>query len=159
MNRELTPPRKLVIVGGVAGGMSTATRMRRLDETAQITVFERGPEVSYANCGLPYFIGGEIADRASLLLQTPSSLHGRFRLDVRVRHEVTRIDRDTKSVEVHDLTTGDRFTQAYDTLVLAPGARPRREEPGADIPTRSLRTLADADAMRSLGHGRRGTVL
>ncbi len=147
MSGAQAQPRRVVIVGGVAGGMSTATRMRRLDEAALITVFERGPEVSYANCGLPYFVGGEIADRASLLLQTPASLHRRFRLDVRVRHEVTRIDRASKTVTVLDLDRGTRSTVPYDTLVLAPGARPRRDEPDSDIPTLSLRTVADADAI------------
>lgn len=147
MSGAQAQPRRVVIVGGVAGGMSAATRMRRLDESALITVFERGPDVSYANCGLPYFVGGEITDRASLLLQTPASLHRRFRLDVRVRHEVTRIDRASKTVEVLDLDRGIRSTVPYDTLVLAPGARPRRDEPDSDIPTLSLRTVADADAI------------
>ncbi|KAA9134740.1 NAD(P)/FAD-dependent oxidoreductase, partial [Microbacterium caowuchunii] len=121
-------PRKVVIVGGVAGGMSAATRLRRLDESARIVVFERGPEVSYANCGLPYFVGGEITDRSALLLQTPASLHRRFRLDVHVRHEVVRIDTVAKTLEVADLDSGARRTESYDTLVLAPGARPRRDE-------------------------------
>ncbi|MFH8249511.1 FAD-dependent oxidoreductase [Microbacterium sp. B2969] len=136
---------KVVIVGGVAGGMSAATRLRRLDESADIVVFERGPEVSYANCGLPYYIGGTIADRSSLLLQTPASLHRRFRLDVRVQHEVTAIDRAAKRVEVTDLTSGVRTTATYDKLILAPGATPRRPEPLSAIPTVSLRTVADAD--------------
>ncbi|GAA1738942.1 CoA-disulfide reductase [Microbacterium paludicola] len=133
--------------------MSAATRMRRLDESAEIVVFERGPEVSYANCGLPYYVGGTIADRSSLLLQTPASLHRRFRLDVRVRHEVVRIDTATKSLDVVDLDTGLRSTEAYDKLILAPGARPRRDEPTSTIPTLSLRTVDDADRIhRALVH-------
>lgn len=140
-------PLRVVIVGGVAGGMSAAARLRRLDEHAQIVVFERGPEVSYANCGLPYYVGGVIAERDSLLLQTPASLHSRFRLDVRVRHDVVRIDTAQKLVEVVDRESGRRFTQPYDRLILATGARPRRDEPSSDIPTRSLRTVEDADAI------------
>lgn len=135
---------KVVIVGGVAGGMSTAARLRRLDETADIVVFERGPEVSYANCGLPYFVGGVIADREALLLQTPESLHRRFRLDVRVGHEVTRIDTDRRVVEVLDLANGATIEEGYDLLVLAAGARPRRDEPAGGVPMRSLRTVEDA---------------
>lgn len=138
---------RIVIIGGVAGGMSAATRLRRLMEDAQIVVIERGGEVSYANCGLPYYVGGTIADRSSLLLQTPESLHRRFRLDVRVRHEATRIDTATRTVEVTDLTTGASTTEPYDHLVLAPGARPRPllEDPG--MPVMTLRTVPDADAI------------
>lgn len=139
--------RRVVIVGGVAGGMSAAARLRRLDEQAEITIFERGPEVSYANCGLPYYVGGVIAERDSLLLQTPTSLHDRFRLDVHVRHDVVRIDTARKVVEVVDLEAGRRFTQHYDTLILATGARPRRAAPTSGIPAHSLRTVEDADAI------------
>lgn len=137
-------PLKVVIVGGVAGGMSAAARLRRLDDTARIVIFERGPEVSYANCGLPYFVGGVIAERESLLLQTPESLHRRFRLDVRVRHEVVRIDTERMRVEVVDLVSGARTTESYDRLILAVGARPRRDEPTGGVPVRSLRTVDDA---------------
>lgn len=140
-------PLTVVIVGGVAGGMSAAARLRRLDEHAQIMVFERGSEVSYANCGLPYYVGGVIAERESLLLQTPESLRSRFRLDVRVRHDVTRIDTAQKLVEVMDIDSGRRFTQSYDRLILATGARPRLNEPSSGIRTRSLRTVEDADAI------------
>lgn len=138
---------RIVVIGGVAGGMSAATRLRRLMEDAQIVVIERGAEVSYANCGLPYYVGGTIADRSSLLLQTPESLHRRFRLDVRVRHEATRIDTAAQIVEVTDLTTGASTTEPYDHLVLAPGARPRPllEDPG--MPVMTLRTVPDADAI------------
>lgn len=142
-------PLKVVIVGGVAGGMSAATRLRRLDETADIVVFERGPEVSYANCGLPYFVGGVIADRESLLLQTPESLHRRFRLDVRVGHEVTRIDAERRTIEVVDLASATAITEGYDVLVLAAGARPRRDEPAGGVPVLSLRTVDDAVAIEA----------
>ncbi|WP_346773345.1 FAD-dependent oxidoreductase [Microbacterium sp. Y-01] len=142
-------PLTVVVVGGVAGGMSAATRLRRLDESAHIVVFERGPEVSYANCGLPYYVGGVIEDRQALLLQTPASLHRRFRLDVRVRHEVERIDTTAKVVEVVDHGSGRRITQPYDRLILATGARPRRDEPDAVTPTRSLRTVEDADVIEA----------
>ena len=97
---------RTIIIGGVAGGMSAATRLRRLDESRDILVFERGAYVSFANCGLPYHVGGIIPDRSSLLLQTPESLSARFALDVRVRHEVTAIDSAAKTVEVVDLATG-----------------------------------------------------
>jgi NADPH-dependent 2,4-dienoyl-CoA reductase/sulfur reductase-like enzyme len=127
--------------------MSTATRLRRLDESAQIVVLERGPEVSYANCGLPYYVGGAIAERSSLLLQTPESLHRRFRLDVRVRHEVTRINLAARTVEVIDLGSGILSTETYDRLVLALGARPHREASAGEVPFLSLRTVDDADAI------------
>ncbi|MEV8170468.1 FAD-dependent oxidoreductase [Microbacterium sp. NPDC077486] len=140
---------RVVIVGGVAGGMSAATRLRRLDESADIVVFERGPEVSYANCGLPYYVGGVIEERDALLLQTPESLHRRFRLDVRVRHDVVGIDTERKTVEVVDLDSGRRSTHPYDRLVLATGARPRGDEPTGALPARSLRTVADADAIEA----------
>lgn len=143
----MSAPLRVVIVGGVAGGMSAATRLRRLEESADIVVFERGPEVSYANCGLPYYVGGVIEERDALLLQTPESLHRRFRLDVRVRHDVVGIDTVRKTVEVVDLDSGRRSAHPYDRLVLATGARPRGDEPTGALPARSLRTVADADAI------------
>ncbi|MFG1782061.1 FAD-dependent oxidoreductase [Rhodococcus oryzae] len=115
---------KVVIVGGVAGGMSAATRLRRLDEEAEIVVFERGAHVSFANCGLPYYAGGVIEDREALLLQTPESLAARFRLDVRVRSEVVAVDPAAGTVTVRDLRTGDETVEPYDSLVLSPGASP-----------------------------------
>ncbi|MFE9094098.1 FAD-dependent oxidoreductase [Streptomyces sp. NPDC007264] len=115
---------KVIVVGGVAGGMSAATRLRRLEEHAEIVVVERGPHVSYANCGLPYHVGGVIPERSDLLLQTPESLRARFRLDVRVRHEVLGIDRAARTVRIRDLGTGRAYTEGYDHLVLSPGAEP-----------------------------------
>ena len=116
---------KVVIVGGVAGGMSAATRLRRLREDAEIIVFEQGPHVSYANCGLPYHIGEVIPAEADLLLQTPKSLHDRFRLDVRVLSRVTSIDRKNQSVEVKNLETGEVYQEPFDKLILSTGAKPR----------------------------------
>ena len=113
---------KIIIVGGVAGGMSAATRLRRLKEDAEIIIFEKGPFVSFANCGLPYYVSGEIAEREDLLVQTPESLKARFRLDVRPFHEVTAISPDQHMVTVrHD---GKEFTESYDKLILSPGAKP-----------------------------------
>ncbi len=113
---------RVVIIGGVAGGMSAATRLRRLDESAEIIVLERSGHVSYANCGLPYYVGGVIADEDKLYLQTPASLHKRFRLDVRVNHEVTEISADKKVVIARDLISGEEQELSYDKLILSPGA-------------------------------------
>ena len=134
--------KRYLIIGGVAGGMSAATRLRRLDESAQIMVLERGGHVSFANCGLPYYLGGVIEQRNSLLLQTPASLGSRFNLDVRVRTEAVSIDRDAKTVRVRDLTTGEETDEAYDALVLSPGATPVRPPlPGGE----RMLTLRDID--------------
>lgn len=116
--------KRYIIVGGVAGGMSAATRLRRLDNEAQITVIEKSGYVSYANCGLPYYIGGVIQSEQSLLLQTPESLHARFRLDVRVKSEVIAINPDGKNVKVRNLVTDEIYELSYDKLVLSPGAIP-----------------------------------
>lgn len=115
---------KVVIVGGVAGGASAAARIRRLDESAEIKIFERTGYVSYANCGLPYFIGGEIENREDLTLQTPKSFKERFNIDVFVNHEVIKINKDKKTVLVKDLTKDYVFEESYDKLLLAPGAHP-----------------------------------
>ncbi|MFF9565695.1 FAD-dependent oxidoreductase [Leifsonia sp. NPDC014704] len=141
---------KTVIVGGVAGGMSAATRLRRLDETAEIVVFERGPYVSYANCGLPYYVGGVITDRSSLLLQTPQSLAARFRLDVRTGHEVLGINPVARTVSVFDLAAGETMTESYDELILAVGATAREAAGHPGIPTHTLRTVEDVDAISVL---------
>lgn len=144
------PPRRIVIVGGVAAGMSAATRLRRLDESAAITVVERGEHVSFANCGLPYYVGGVIAERDDLLLQTPASLAARFALDVRVRTEATAIDRAARTVRVR--ATGPDGGAAeedlpYDALVLAPGARPVLPPISGMERALTLRDVADADAL------------
>jgi NADPH-dependent 2,4-dienoyl-CoA reductase/sulfur reductase-like enzyme/rhodanese-related sulfurtransferase len=115
---------RVVIIGGVAGGMSAATRLRRLDESAEIIVLERSGHVSYANCGLPYYVGGVIAEEDKLYLQTPESLHKRFRLDVRVHHEVTEIASDKKVVIARDLISGAESEISFDKLILSPGASP-----------------------------------
>ncbi|MCP4805634.1 MAG: FAD-dependent oxidoreductase [Proteobacteria bacterium] len=135
----------IVIVGGVAAGASCAARARRLDERARITVFEKGPHVSFANCGLPYHVGDVIPDESDLLLVTPERFKERFDIDVRIRHEVTRIDRDRQVVEVLDLETGATHDEPYDALVLATGAgafRPPVE--GLDLPgVFTLRTVPE----------------
>ncbi len=142
-----TRPRRTVIVGGVAAGMSAATRLRRLDEEMEIVVLERGDHVSFANCGLPYHVGGVIEDRDALLLQTPESLAARFAIDVRVRHEVLALHPDRHVVEVLDKTAGRRTEEEYDALVLATGAAPMRPPiPGIDL-AHTLRDIADMDAI------------
>jgi NADPH-dependent 2,4-dienoyl-CoA reductase/sulfur reductase-like enzyme len=113
---------KVIVIGGVAGGMSTATRLRRLNESAEIIVLERSNHVSYANCGLPYYVGGVIEEEETLLLQTPETLRTRFRLDVRVRTEAISIDAASKTVRVRNLENGDEYSLDYDKLVLSPGA-------------------------------------
>ena len=115
---------KVVIVGGVAGGATAAARIRRLDEHAEIVVFEKSGYVSYANCGLPYYIGGEIEDKRELTLQTPESFYARFRVDMRVHHEVIAVDVKAKTVKVRNLASGEVFSESYDKLILSTGARP-----------------------------------
>lgn len=136
---------KVVIVGGVAGGASAAARIRRLDETAEIVVFERTGFISYANCGLPYYIGGVITDEEELTLQTPESFWDRFRVDMRVRHEVVSINTEIKTVTVHGLDTGKTYEESYDKLLLSPGAKPIHPSiPGADSKNIfTLRTVED----------------
>ena len=138
---------KTVIIGGVAGGMSAATRLRRLDEAAEIVVLERSGHVSFANCGLPYYIGDVITDRDALLLQTPSSLKARFGIDVRVNSEALSIDRGAKSVAVRNVATGEQYSLNYDSLILAPGAAPFVPPiPGVERAL-TLRNIADTDEM------------
>ncbi len=117
---------KVLIVGGVAGGAGTAARLRRNDETAEIVMFEKGPYISFANCGLPYYIGGVITEKEKLQLQTPESFHARFDVDVRVNSEVVAVDTAAKQVTVRKVLTGEEYTESYDTLVLSPGASPVR---------------------------------
>ncbi len=141
---------KLVIVGGVAGGASAAARARRLSENAQIVLFERGPDVSFANCGLPYYVGGEIVDRKKLLVTTPEMLRTRFNLDVRTQSSVESIDRAAKKVRVRDVATGREYEESYDKLILAPGAAPLRPPiSGLDLPgIYTLRNLQDVDQIK-----------
>ena len=143
----MTSPRTFVIIGGVAGGMSAATRLRRLDEHAHIIVLERGAHVSFANCGLPYHVGGVIADRSALILQTPASLGARFALDVRVRTEAMAIDPAARTVTIRDLESGVEQQVHYDALVLSPGAAPLRIPiPGVERGY-VLRDVTDMDAI------------
>ena len=143
----MAAPHRTIVVGGVAAGMSAATRLRRNDEHRHIVVLERGSHVSFANCGLPYHLGGVIEDRDDLLLQTPESLAARFGLDVRTRHEVVAIDRERRTVLVRALETGEEYEEAYDELVLATGARAVRPPfPGAEL-AHTLRDLGDMDAI------------
>ena len=152
---------RIVIVGGVAAGMSAAARARRLSEEAEIIVFERGEHVSFANCGLPYYVGGEIEDRAQLLVQTPGSLAASLNLDVRVRHNVTRFDASAKTVQVETPVGSEEI--AYDALVLAPGAVASRPPIGGlddSSRVRTLRTVDDAVALRtSVESGARRAVV
>lgn len=136
---------KVVIVGGVAGGATAAARIRRLDEQAEIVVFERSGFISYANCGLPYYIGGVIEDPEELTLQTPESFFSRFRVAMRVRHEVTAIHPDKKTVSVTNLETGEAFEESYDKLILSPGAKPTQPRlPGVGLSKLfTLRTVED----------------
>lgn len=142
---------KVVIVGGVAGGATAATRLRRLDEHAQITVFERSGYISYANCGLPYYISGVIEDKEELTLQTPESIGKRFRIDMKVHHEVTDINAVKKTVTVHNLDTGKVYEESYDKLILSPGAKPVMPNlPGIENEKIfTLRTVEDTLKIRS----------
>ena len=117
---------KILIIGGVAGGASCAARLRRLDEKAEIVILERGEFISFANCGLPYYIGGEITEKSNLTLQTPESFKARFNIDVRTFSEAVAIDKENKTVMVRDLKSGEEYTERYDSLVLSPGASPIR---------------------------------
>ena len=141
---------KVIIIGGVAGGATAAARIRRLDEKAEIKVFERSGYISYANCGLPYYIGDVITDPVQLTLQTPESFFTRFRIDIKVHHEVTAIHPEIKTVSVRNLETGDEFTEAYDKLILAPGAKPAQPKlSGIGIDRLfTLRTVEDTFRIR-----------
>lgn len=141
---------KYLIVGGVAGGATTAARLRRMDEQSQIVMFERGEHVSYANCGLPYYIGGTIAERDKLFLQTPQSFGARFNVDVRVNSEVVSVNRANKTVTVKKVTTGETYEESYDKLVLSPGAEPVRP-PLSGIDSEgifTLRNVTDTDRIK-----------
>ena len=136
---------KVLIVGGVAGGATAAARIRRLDEQAEIVVFERSGYISYANCGLPYYVGDIITDPDELTLQTPESFFRRFRVDMKVRHEVIAIHPERKTVTVRNLDTDTDFEESYDKLILSPGAKPTQPDmPGVGIENVfTLRTVED----------------
>jgi NADPH-dependent 2,4-dienoyl-CoA reductase/sulfur reductase-like enzyme/rhodanese-related sulfurtransferase len=142
--------KKVIVVGGVAGGMSCATRIKRLDSSIDVKVFEQDNDVSFANCGMPYFIGGVISDRQQLLVQTPESINQKYDIDVRTRHRVTAVDRDRKTVTVHDLDHDLHLTFEWDYLVLSPGAYPIKPPlPGIDRPdVFILKNLDDMDRIR-----------
>jgi len=142
---------KVLIIGGVAGGATAAARLRRLDEDAEIIMFERSEHISFANCGLPYYIGGAIPRREDLLLQTPESFNKRFKVDVRVLSEVLDIDRSAKKVTVENKRTGEIYDERYDKLILAPGGAPI-EPPIEGIELDrvfTLRNVADIDSIKT----------
>ncbi len=141
---------KVIIVGGVAGGASTATRLRRMNEDAEIIILERGEYISFANCGLPYHIGDVITEREKLLVVTPEKLKQTSNIEARVRHEVVSIDRKKKTVKVRDLSSGREYTESYDKLVLSPGASPLIPPiEGTNLAgVFSLRSMADMDRIR-----------
>lgn len=143
--------KKILIVGGVAGGAGTAARLRRMDEQAEIIMFERGPYISFANCGLPYYIGGTIKKRTALLLQTPEGFNKRFRVDVRVNNEVLSINKEDRTVEVKNTLNGESYTERYDVLVLSPGSSPLKPPiPGIDSPNVfSLWNVPDVDKIKA----------
>lgn len=146
---------KTVIIGGVAGGASCAARLRRLDGEREIIILERGKYISYANCGLPYHVGGVIRNRSSLLLMTPELMHDRFNIDVRVENEVTAINRTEKNITVKNLATGEIYTESYDDLVIATGSSPLRPaiEGIHSDKIRTLWTVPDTDEIRSMVQG------
>ena len=148
----MSEQRKTVIIGGVAGGASCAARLRRLDADREIVILERGPYISYANCGLPYHVGDVIKNRSALLLMTPERMWERFRIDVRVQNEVTKIDRVKKTVTVRKTETGETYEQPYDDLVIATGSSPLRPRiPGIDTPRiKTLWTVPDTDEIRAM---------
>jgi NADPH-dependent 2,4-dienoyl-CoA reductase/sulfur reductase-like enzyme len=148
---EQPPSPRIVIVGGVAGGASAAARLRRLDEHASITLIERGADVSFANCGLPYHIGGEIEDRGKLSVQTPASLRAQLAIDVQARTEAISIDRETKTLRIHKLDTDVEEDLGYDKLILSPGATPLKPPlEGIDLPgIYTLRNLQDMDRIKA----------
>lgn len=150
--------KKVVIIGGVAGGASTAARLRRNDETIEIIMFEKGKYISFANCGLPYHIGGSIEERDNLLLQTPEAFNQRFNVDVRVLNEVLSIDKEKKSVEVKRLETGEIYHESYDTLVLSPGSTPI-QPPIKGIESDNIHVLWNMDDMdKIIDHIKQGDI-
>ena len=159
---------RYIIVGGVAGGATTAARLRRNDEKAEIILFERGEDISYANCGLPYYLGGTIKDRSRLFVQTPESFHELLNVDVRNLSEVISINRRAKTVTVKNLRNGLESVEAYDKLVLSPGAEPVKP-PLEGIESKrifTIRNVRDTDAIKAFldserpqkGHCRRSGI-
>ena len=142
---------KVVIIGGVAGGATAAARLRRLDETAEIVILERTGYVSYANCGLPYYVGGVIRAQDALTLQTPESFRARFNIDVRVGHQALAIHQESHTITVLDLASGTQYVEGYDKLILSPGARAVKPDlPGVDdCRVFTLRTVEDTLRIRS----------
>jgi NADPH-dependent 2,4-dienoyl-CoA reductase/sulfur reductase-like enzyme/peroxiredoxin family protein/rhodanese-related sulfurtransferase/TusA-related sulfurtransferase len=142
---------KVIIVGGVAGGASAAARLRRVDEQVEIVMIERGPYISFANCGLPYYVGGTIEDREALLVQTPEAMNARFNIDVRVENEVLSIDRENKKIVIKDIKADKTYEESYDVLVLSPGSTPLKPPiPGIDAPNIfSLWNIPDVDRIKS----------
>jgi NADPH-dependent 2,4-dienoyl-CoA reductase/sulfur reductase-like enzyme len=155
--------RRVLIVGGVAGGASAATRLRRLDEACEIVLYDRGPYVSFANCGLPYFVGNVISDEAQLLVASRDLFRDRFRIDVRTEHEVLSIDRAARTIRVRDLRAGEEREEPYDVLVLSPGAAPiTPAAPGVDRPgVFVVRSIPDSRRIRAwiTEHGCRDAVV
>ncbi|MCC3144990.1 CoA-disulfide reductase [Halanaerobium sp. Z-7514] len=143
--------KKVVIVGGVAGGASTAARLRRVSEAAEIIMLEKGEHISFANCGLPYHIGEVIENREELLVQTPEAMQARFNIDVRIKHQAVEIDRETKNIKIKNLENGELYTESYDKLVLSSGADPIRPPlPGLDIEeVYTLRNIRDMDLIKN----------
>lgn len=144
------PKKQVIIIGGVAGGASCAARLRRLDEECDITILERGPHVSFANCGLPYYVGDVITSQGKLLLANPATFRERFGIEVKIHHEAVAIDASQRSVRVRNALTGEESAMSYDALVLSPGAAPIRPPlPGIDLPgIFQVRTIPDADHIR-----------
>ncbi len=142
---------KYVIVGGVAGGATTAARLRRIDEQAEIIMLERGPNISYANCGLPYYIGGVIKEREKLMVQTPESFNARFNIDIRIHNEAVSINKEAKTIDIKNVISGDTYTENYDKLILSPGASPLKPPiPGIDAANIfTLRNVEDTDKIKS----------
>ena len=136
---------KICIVGGVAGGAGAATKLRRMDETAQIILFEKGPYISYANCGLPYYIGGTIKEQESLIVTQPALLRDRFMIDVRTQSEVIGIDKEAHTITVLNHETNEEYQETYDKLILSPGAAPKVMFPqvGSKDGVFTLRTVPD----------------
>jgi NADPH-dependent 2,4-dienoyl-CoA reductase/sulfur reductase-like enzyme len=147
---DIKDGKRILIVGGVAGGATCAARARRLSEKAEIIIFERGPYVSFANCGLPYYVGNVIAEEENLIVATAELFKERFNIDVRVESNVLAIDRENNEIEVEDLKTASTYRERYDALVLAPGATPVRPPlPGIDLPgVLTLRTIPDSRQIR-----------